>query len=52
MRTISTYWLEDKQARALLEKHPKTAALLPDIEEAHQELLSRLGGGDTATLEA
>ena len=52
MRTISSHWLKDPEARALLEKHAKTSALLPDIQEAHEALVSSLGGDDTATLEA
>jgi plasmid stability protein len=52
MRTISGQWLRGGPARAVLERHPKGAALLPDIEEAHRALCDAMGGDDAAPLEA
>lgn len=52
MRTISGLWLHDAKTRAVLAKFPKTAALVPDIEEAHRALCAALGGEDGSPLEA
>ncbi|MBS2033081.1 MAG: hypothetical protein JST54_34735 [Deltaproteobacteria bacterium] len=39
MVSITSAWVDPKQDRPLLEKFPKLAALIPDVEEAHQNLL-------------
>ena len=52
MRTISGQWLGDTPAHAILKRHPKTAALLPDVAESHAALCAALGGDDTRAVEA
>ncbi len=52
MRTISGQWLHDKATLATLLKHPKTAALMPDVTESHQAICDALGGEDDTPLEA
>ena len=50
MRTISAQWLRDPDVHAILAAHAKTAALLPDVAEAHEALCAALGE-DTSPLE-
>ncbi len=50
MRTISAQWLRDEGVHAILSAHAKTAALLPDVAEAHDDLCAALGE-DTSPLE-
>jgi len=51
MRTISAHWLRDEEVHAFLSAHPKTAALLPDVTEAHDALCVALGGEDNSPID-
>ena len=51
MRTISGLWLHHAPTRAVLEQYAKSAAMLPDIEEAHGGICDALGGEDDRALE-
>ena len=51
MRTISGQWLHNPETHAILLKYPKTAALVPDITDAHAAICDALGGEDDTPLE-